>query len=172
MVLVPSRGGYCPKDRRQAELLVQLHREMEVEYCRLVTISTDNITEVPALLGYHDAGSEGRLEGRSQRTLLSLWQILCSGLGRARLKPWIRRAGKGRMVNKSMGVRNLISNNRAGTILYSRTTSFGSANDLASSLPVQRLPTTTRSASVIEIGISPIGTSIPWAEQTAEVQPQ
>ena len=44
MVLVLSRGGYCPKDRRQAELLVQLHREVEVGYCRLVTISTDNIT--------------------------------------------------------------------------------------------------------------------------------
>jgi peroxiredoxin len=43
MVLVLSRGGYCPKDRRQAEGLVQLHRELEVGYCRLVTISTDNI---------------------------------------------------------------------------------------------------------------------------------
>jgi peroxiredoxin len=45
MILVLSRGGYCPKDRRQAEGLVQLHREIEVGYCRLVTISTDNITE-------------------------------------------------------------------------------------------------------------------------------
>src|SRR5882724_9481042 len=45
MVLVLGRGGFCPKDRRQAELLVQLHRELEVAYCRLVTISTDNITE-------------------------------------------------------------------------------------------------------------------------------
>jgi hypothetical protein len=45
MVLVLSRGGYCPKDRRQAEGLVHLHREIEVGYCRLVTISTDNITE-------------------------------------------------------------------------------------------------------------------------------
>jgi peroxiredoxin len=45
MVLVLSRGGYSPKDRRQAEGLVQLHRELEVAYCRLVTISTDNITE-------------------------------------------------------------------------------------------------------------------------------
>ena len=45
MVLVLSRGGYCPRDRRQAEGLVQLHRELEVAYCRLVTISTDNITE-------------------------------------------------------------------------------------------------------------------------------
>src|SRR3984957_11273719 len=45
MVLVLSRGGFCPKDRRQAEGLVQLYRELEVPSCRLVTISTDNITE-------------------------------------------------------------------------------------------------------------------------------
>jgi peroxiredoxin len=45
MILVLSRGGFCPKDRRQAEGLVQLHREMEVGYCRLVTISTDNLSE-------------------------------------------------------------------------------------------------------------------------------
>jgi peroxiredoxin len=45
MVVVLARGGYCPKDRRQHEGLVQLHREMEVGYCRLVTISTDNITD-------------------------------------------------------------------------------------------------------------------------------
>ena len=43
MILVLSRGGFCPKDRRQAEGLVQLHREMEVGYCRLATISTDNL---------------------------------------------------------------------------------------------------------------------------------
>jgi peroxiredoxin len=43
LVVVLSRGGYCPKDRRQHEGLVQLHREMEVGYCRLVTISTDNL---------------------------------------------------------------------------------------------------------------------------------
>ena len=45
VILVLSRGGFCPKDRRQHEGLVQLHRELEVGYCRLVTISTDNITE-------------------------------------------------------------------------------------------------------------------------------
>jgi peroxiredoxin len=45
MVVVLSRGGFCPKDRRQAEGLLQLHREMEVGYCQLVTISTDNLTE-------------------------------------------------------------------------------------------------------------------------------
>ena len=45
MILVLSRGGFCPKDRRQAEGLSQLHREMEIGYCRLVTISTDNLLE-------------------------------------------------------------------------------------------------------------------------------
>src|SRR5213082_1552330 len=45
MVLVLSRGSFCPKDRRQHEGLVLLHRELEVGYCRLVTISTDNLTE-------------------------------------------------------------------------------------------------------------------------------
>lgn len=30
MILVLSRGGFCPKDRRQAELLIQLHHEIEV----------------------------------------------------------------------------------------------------------------------------------------------
>jgi peroxiredoxin len=45
LVLVLSRGGYCPKERRQHEGLVELHREMGVGYCRLVTISTDTIVE-------------------------------------------------------------------------------------------------------------------------------
>ena len=44
MILVLSRGAYCPKDRRRHEGLVQLHRELEVGYCRLLTVSTDNIT--------------------------------------------------------------------------------------------------------------------------------
>jgi uncharacterized protein len=30
MVLVLSRGGYCPKDRRHAEGLLEFHRELEV----------------------------------------------------------------------------------------------------------------------------------------------
>jgi peroxiredoxin len=45
LVLVLSRGGFCPKERRQHEGLLQLHREMEVGYCRMVTITTDNITQ-------------------------------------------------------------------------------------------------------------------------------
>jgi peroxiredoxin len=45
VVLVLARGGYCPRDRRQHDGLLQLHREAEVGYCRLVTISTDNLFE-------------------------------------------------------------------------------------------------------------------------------
>jgi len=44
MIVVLSRGGFCPKDRRQAEGLLQLHRETEVGYGRIVTISTDNLS--------------------------------------------------------------------------------------------------------------------------------
>jgi peroxiredoxin len=46
MIVVMSRDAFCPNDRRQAEGLLQLHREMEVGYCRLVTISTGNITQI------------------------------------------------------------------------------------------------------------------------------
>jgi peroxiredoxin len=47
LVIVLSRGGYCPKDRRQHDGLVQLWREMMpgVGYCRMVTITTDNLIE-------------------------------------------------------------------------------------------------------------------------------
>jgi peroxiredoxin len=43
LIVVLGRGGYCPKDRRQSEGLLGLHHEMEVGYCRLVTITTDNL---------------------------------------------------------------------------------------------------------------------------------
>ncbi len=49
MVLTLSRGAFCPKDRRQLEGLLQLHREMEVGYCRLVTITTDSLLETNEL---------------------------------------------------------------------------------------------------------------------------
>jgi len=45
MIVMLSRGNYCPKDRRQLEGLALLHRELDVGYCRLVTISTDNLLE-------------------------------------------------------------------------------------------------------------------------------
>jgi len=49
LVLILSRGAFCPKDRRQLEGLLQLHRETEVGYCRLVTVTTDNLLETNEL---------------------------------------------------------------------------------------------------------------------------
>jgi len=51
MVLVLARGGYCPRDRRQHDGLLQLHRETQVGFCRLVTISTDNLYETNEFRG-------------------------------------------------------------------------------------------------------------------------
>src|SRR5262245_27008440 len=45
MALVLSRGGFCPKDRRQPNSFSSSIRELEVGYCRLVTISTDSIAQ-------------------------------------------------------------------------------------------------------------------------------
>jgi hypothetical protein len=42
--------------------------------------------EVPARLGYHNAGNEGGMETRPQRSLLSVWQDIRADSRRARLK--------------------------------------------------------------------------------------
>src|SRR5258705_12212900 len=62
MILALSRGGYCPKDLRQADGLVHLYREMEDGYARLGTISTDNmLTTFP---GQEESGKcHGRITG-------------------------------------------------------------------------------------------------------------
>src|SRR5207247_5474924 len=61
MVLALSRGGYCPKDRRQHEGLVQLHREIEVGYCRLVTINPTSAVFSPIELTLAAARSKSPL---------------------------------------------------------------------------------------------------------------
>jgi len=45
MVLFLSRGGFCPKDRRQAEGLVHSNRELEYPMPHRHPSATDNITE-------------------------------------------------------------------------------------------------------------------------------
>ncbi len=45
MILVLSRGHYCPKDQRQHRNLVELYPELKVGYTSLVTISTSNLLE-------------------------------------------------------------------------------------------------------------------------------
>jgi len=46
MILVLSRGHFCPKDRRQHVNLVDMHPEIRVAYTKIVTISTDNLLEL------------------------------------------------------------------------------------------------------------------------------
>ncbi len=45
MVVVLSRGAFCPKDRQQHRLLVEMQPEFKVAYTKIVTISTDNMLE-------------------------------------------------------------------------------------------------------------------------------
>jgi peroxiredoxin len=46
MILVLSRGAFCPKDRQQHRLLVAVEPEIEVAYTKIVTISTDGLLEL------------------------------------------------------------------------------------------------------------------------------
>ena len=45
MILVLSRGHYCPKDRRQLRHLVDFYPELEVGYTRIALISTDTVLQ-------------------------------------------------------------------------------------------------------------------------------
>jgi peroxiredoxin len=45
MILVLSRGHYCPKDQRQHRNLVELYQELVVGYTRIVTVSTSTVIE-------------------------------------------------------------------------------------------------------------------------------
>jgi peroxiredoxin len=53
---VLSRGAFCPKDREQHRLLVQMEPELKVAYTKIVTISTDAMMEANEMrdgLGAH-----------------------------------------------------------------------------------------------------------------------
>lgn len=45
MILVLSRGHFCPKDARQHRLLVDFYPQIAVAYTKIVTISTDSVLE-------------------------------------------------------------------------------------------------------------------------------
>ncbi len=45
MILVLSRGHFCPKDHRQLHQLVEFFPQINVAYTRIVTISTDTLYE-------------------------------------------------------------------------------------------------------------------------------
>ena len=45
MIVVLSRGHFCPKDRRQLRQLVEFYPELKVGYACIITISTDNLLQ-------------------------------------------------------------------------------------------------------------------------------
>lgn len=45
MALMLARGGYCPKEDLQHQWMAAMQRELEVGYCKFVTISTDSQLE-------------------------------------------------------------------------------------------------------------------------------
>jgi peroxiredoxin len=45
MILILSRGHFCPKDHQQLTQLVEHYPEINVAYTKIVTISTDNLYE-------------------------------------------------------------------------------------------------------------------------------
>lgn len=49
LVLVLSRGHYCPKEHQQHHELVAFHSKIAVGYARLVTITTDTLQELNEL---------------------------------------------------------------------------------------------------------------------------
>jgi peroxiredoxin len=56
MVVVLSRGSFCPKDREQHRLLAAMEPEFKVAYTKIVTISTDTLMEANEMrdgLGAH-----------------------------------------------------------------------------------------------------------------------
>jgi peroxiredoxin len=55
MILVLSRGAFCPKDRQQHRLLVELEPEIGVAYTKIVTISTDGLLELNEMRAGVDA---------------------------------------------------------------------------------------------------------------------
>lgn len=73
MILVLSRGHFCPKDRRQLRNLVDLYPELKVGYTGIVTISTDTLLETTSsATGWVPSGrSSPTPDGRSSRTSTS-----------------------------------------------------------------------------------------------------
>src|SRR5690348_8139734 len=56
MILILSRGHFCPKDAQQHRLLVEMEPEISVAYTKIVTISTDPLfvlNEMRASVGAH-----------------------------------------------------------------------------------------------------------------------
>src|ERR1700712_2501321 len=70
MIVVLSRGAFCPKDRRQAEGLLQLHREMEAGWSRSALTTSPRPTKTGT--GSARTGHFCQIRGGSFRRTLIL----------------------------------------------------------------------------------------------------
>ena len=55
MILILSRGHFCPKDAQQHRLLVEMEPEIAVAYTKIVTISTDPLYVLNEMRSSHGA---------------------------------------------------------------------------------------------------------------------
>lgn len=65
LVLVLSRGHYCPKEHQQHHELVAFYSKIAVGYARLVTITTDTLQELSELRNAVGAQWTGRTSATS-----------------------------------------------------------------------------------------------------------
>jgi hypothetical protein len=70
MILVLSRGGFCPKDHQQHLELAAHYPKIRVAYTQIVTISTDNILKTNEFRDSAAPSSPGRRPraGRNTRS--------------------------------------------------------------------------------------------------------
>jgi hypothetical protein len=66
MVLVLARGHYCPRDHQQHLELVALYPKINVAYTRIVTISTDAVSEAREFKGFRRRAVALPLRPRAQ----------------------------------------------------------------------------------------------------------
>jgi len=67
MILILSRGHYCPKDARQHKIMADFYPQIAVAYTKIVTISTDDILEANEMRDA--AGAQWLFLTDPQRTL-------------------------------------------------------------------------------------------------------
>ncbi len=78
MILILSRGDYCPKDHQQHLELAAFYPKIAVAYTKIVTISTDNILETNE---FRDAvGAQWTFLSDSGRKIRPDWDLAAAGM--------------------------------------------------------------------------------------------
>ncbi len=78
MILVLSRGGFCPKDHQQHLELAANYPKIRVAYTQIVTISTDNILKTNE---FRDSvGAQWTFLSDADREIRPDWDLAAPGL--------------------------------------------------------------------------------------------